>query len=387
MHRILSENGHQVQQLHERVGFELQVRSEAGERSLAALTEAELKAITWQVLHDDGYKPDQKDAPLLESLHRAATQRLVLIAPRGDDGYGFDVRSLQELMAAMHLTTGPLDVVMDRLRLAAPSPHWRNTWIFAAGRLFATPQQHQHEALVGLVADLDQNADRRLGSLVPVAPRLALDLIDDGMARSLPTWRDALVATGMQVLREPSPPDLAAITRTLVRYGNTGDDQRNTIAAHLRQALSAGPIEQETTQLVQRLIPGIAEELRAKQAVRGLAGVRRRTPATQPPTTASGDAWIAFTEELVTHPTNTDGVLDRAAEAVRHIRAHRPTPGDIADVAAALTQDDTAAALTSALCGLALTEPGLIARIRDDVIPAVHRQPVGEALRGAGLAP
>jgi len=63
----------------------------------------------------------------------ADQHRLVLIAPRGDDGYGFDVRSLQELMAAMYVTTGPQDLVTARLRAVAPSPHWRNTWLFAAG--------------------------------------------------------------------------------------------------------------------------------------------------------------------------------------------------------------------------------------------------------------
>ncbi len=379
MHRILTEHGHQVQQLHERVGFELQVRSEAGDRSLAALTDAELKHITWQVLHDAGYKPDHNDAGLLDSLHRAATQRLVLIAPRGDDGYGFDVRSLQELMAAMHLTTGPLDIVMDRLRLAAPSPHWRNTWIFAAGRLFAAPQRHQHEAVVGVVTGLDENADRRLGALVPVAPRLALDLIDDGMARSLPTWRDALAATGMHVLREPSPPDLPAITRTLVRYADNGDDQRNTIAEHLRTALGSGPVEQETARLVQQLVPRIADDLHAQQAVRGLAGVRRRTHS-DPPPAAPADPWPAFTEDLATHPANTDGVLDRAAAATRRIRARKPTPADIVDLVGPLTH----------VRGLALAEPGLVVRLRDDVVPAVHRQPIGETLRGAArtdLAP
>jgi hypothetical protein len=244
-------------------------------------------------------------------------------------------------MAAMHLTTGPLDVVMDRLRIAAPSPHWRNTWIFAAGRLFAAPQRHQHEAVVGVVTGLDENADRRLGALVPVAPRLALDLTDDGMARSLPTWRDTLIDTGVRVLREPSPPDLPAITRTLVRYADNGEDQRNVIAEHLRAALGAGPDEQDTARLVQQLVPRIADGLHARQATRGLAAVRRRTYTDPPPPPIVADPWTAFTEELATHPANTDGVLDTAAAATRRIRARKPTPADVADLLAPLRHDST----------------------------------------------
>jgi hypothetical protein len=138
--RILQEHGQQIQQLHERIGFELQARSEAGDRSNATLTHQELENFTWEVLHKAGFKPSGVDADLRSKIVAAATRRLVLIAPRGDEGYGFDVRSLQELMAAMHLTAGPLDVVTERLRTAAPSPHWRNTWVFAAGHVFSTPK-------------------------------------------------------------------------------------------------------------------------------------------------------------------------------------------------------------------------------------------------------
>jgi hypothetical protein len=106
LQRILQDHCPQIQQLHERVGFELHVRSEAGERSLSLLTQDELRALAWQVLYDAGYKPDTEHAVLLRDVLDAATKRLVLLAPHADEGYGFDVRSLQELMAAMHLTTG-----------------------------------------------------------------------------------------------------------------------------------------------------------------------------------------------------------------------------------------------------------------------------------------
>jgi hypothetical protein len=72
LHHMLREYG---QQLHERVGFELQVRSESGDRSYATLTSEELKQITWQVLDEAGFRPSGKDAGLLDSIFAAATQR------------------------------------------------------------------------------------------------------------------------------------------------------------------------------------------------------------------------------------------------------------------------------------------------------------------------
>ena len=189
-------------------GFELQARSEAGGRSDAVLTDQELRDITWNVLHQAGFKPSGADAELLSKIVTAATRRMVLIAPRGDEGYGFDVRSLQELMAAMHLTTGPLDVITHRLRIAAAGPHWRNTWIFAAGHLFSVPPRAPAPGTGRTGQSIDHSADGRLGSIVPVGPRLALDLIDDGVARSLPKWRDRLIACGLRMLWEPEPADL-----------------------------------------------------------------------------------------------------------------------------------------------------------------------------------
>ncbi len=273
----------QIQELHQRVGFELQVRSEAGDRSTATLTADEMSQITWHVLNDAGFQPAGKDAELVENIIAAATKRLVLLAPRGDNGYGFDVRSLQELMAAMHLTTGPLDEVMARLRKAAPSPHWRNTWLFAAGRLFAILQPHQHEAVVRLVESIDEKADDRLATVVPVGPRLALEIVEDGMARSLPRWRDRLVTHGLRVLGEPPAADISAITRGLVRFADTGDDQRRLVTDALRDALSNHTTSADTATKVQELIPAIAREAGARPAVQELAHVRRHPDVPPPP--------------------------------------------------------------------------------------------------------
>ena len=89
---LLRDHGPQITKLHERVGFELQRRSEEGDRSYAALTEDELRRIIRDILADAGHKPDAACDDLHDRIFTAATQRLVLIAPRGHHGFGFDVR-------------------------------------------------------------------------------------------------------------------------------------------------------------------------------------------------------------------------------------------------------------------------------------------------------
>jgi hypothetical protein len=383
LHHMLQEYGQQIQLLHERVGFELQVRSELGDRSFATLTPDELKQITWQVLDEAGFKPSGKDGHLLDSIFVAATQRLVLIAPRGDDGYGFDVRSLQELMAAMRLTTGPLTEVIERLRQAAASPHWRNTWIFAAGRLFAIPQSHQHEAVVNLVESVDEGADDRLGNTAPIGPRLALEVIDDGMARSLPKWRERLIAHGLRVLSEPMAADLPAICRVLVRFADAGDDQRKAVAEGLRDALGGSAAARATAERVQALVPAIAEEVGAGTDALGLSGVRKRPNAVAP--ADFPDGWEDFDAEVATHPATGEAnlLLVRAADALRRLKAGGSVEDSDAEaVVNALSDDAVAKALAVALAHVVGHEAELGRALRDDVLPSVRRRPIGALLRG-----
>ncbi|PZF86115.1 hypothetical protein C1I92_02740 [Jiangella anatolica] len=381
-HRILQEHGQQIQELHERVGFELQLRSEAGERSYATLTAQELESLTWNVLQDAGFKPSGPDADLLAKILMAATHRLVLLAPRGDEGYGFDVRSLQELMAARRLTTGPLDDVMSRLRIAAPSPHWRNTWIFAAGRIFSTPQDHVRQAVVQLVEAIDEGADFRLGSIVPIAPQLALDLIDDGMARSLPKWRDRLIAQGLRLLHEPRPPDVLAATRVLVRFAGSGEEQRRLVADRLRDALGGSASARATAAAIQGFVTAVVDEIHAHPDLRGLRSVRKRQGTTPPPEPPNG--WATFNDEIATHPAGPQSLIKirHAADAIRSIQARgRADDVDAGMIIEALGDSDAATALAAALKHVVTHQPRLVTALRDDVLPSIHRVAIGESLQ------
>lgn len=59
---------------------------------------------------------------LLDQIVTAATHRLVLITPQPGGGDGYDVRSLQEMMAALALTTGTVEEAVPTLRKIGASP-------------------------------------------------------------------------------------------------------------------------------------------------------------------------------------------------------------------------------------------------------------------------
>lgn len=381
---LLRDHGPQIQQLHERVGFTLQLRSEGGDRSFAALTVDELKDIIWAVLQRAGHKPGDLGNSLVADIYRAATERLVLIAPRGSKGFGFDVRSLQELMAAKHLTNGAFDQVADRLRKVAASPHWRNTWIFAAGAIFAARQEHQLPLLVELVEGIDDHAAERLGRVVAVGPRLALALLDDGMARSWPTWRDRLLQHGLRVLEEPSPTDLPSLARAVVRYADTGTDQRRAVAAGIRGALSGNTTTRRTTEALEAELPYAEAQLRVRPETKGLSFIRRK-----PNVALTADPiadWTSFGDVIAkaTLDPSDSQTLQQAVDALQALRTS-PTDKDNADtLATALMWPTIASVLEEALQHVAVAEPSLFQSIRDRALPDVYRQPtsVGESSSG-----
>lgn len=312
---LLRDHGEQVLDLHERVGLELQRRSESADGGTATMSEDELAAIAWHVLADEGYAPAGRDARLLERIVQAATHRLVLLVPRAD-GYGFDVRSLQEMMAARRLTTGDIDTVLDRLRLLAPSPHWRNTWLFAAGRLFSEPQSHQHEKLIGMVETVDEGATDRFASIAPVGPYLAWDMLDDGMAAARPRWLQRLIELGMTAIDYPSPQPVGDFAVLLMRMGEFSEDLRLRIRDALKRSLLGDDSSRANATTLMETIETLTKTSPASPDVRLLARVKPepgRSVRANP-----SDAWEYFDDVidgLVT--TDVSSAVVGAASAIR----------------------------------------------------------------------
>ncbi|HSX66181.1 hypothetical protein [Nocardioides sp.] len=368
----------QITRLHERIGFELQAHSENADGSAAIISLDRVRAVAWKVLHESGLDPSSGDADLLDSIVQAATHRLVLLAPHGDQGLGFDVRQLQELMAGRYLTTGTVDRVIERLRRAAPSPHWRFAWLFAAGRYFAEPQDHQHEAIVALVESLDDSATDRLGSLCPVGPDLALGIIDDGMAAPHPAFQRRILARACGALRQPLLTDRLSVARALMKAADSRDDLRKQIGDAMRLALNFSPSARNTVEGVQSRISGLASSAPIRTDASMLAGVK---------TTKGGfenepdPAWWLERREQFLHYAAGESwessAIDAAAElGFMYDGVWTPT----ANLVALMSLADGAYALEASLADVSIHAPQLAAGLRDEVLAEVARQPIGDSL-------
>ena len=360
-----------IQEIHQRVGIELQVRAEKGATTRSVISHQELKDVTWAALEREGFQPGATDRQLLKDLQNAATHRLVLLAPHGADGYGFDVRSLQEYMAGLFLTSAADTTVANRLRVISASPHWRNTWLFAAGGLFVRPGAHLQELVIEAIETVDHDAAERLGTSYPAGPRLALDVLDDGMARARPRWLARLVD---QALR-PGAVSLGAtvrdLTYTLVRIAAANESSRNTVSLVLRARRGAAGSEGKLVAAILGHWIAACDDLGVTDSrVRGISQVKAETRKQAVPNVGAGLPLL----------TASDLSPDEVTQVKNALEAVRQDRGSLKPLKDALQVGTVARVIDAELSMILLDDPKTRRRIETEVIPSVTREPKGHLL-------
>ncbi len=247
--KLLETHRRTVDALHDRVGLTLQIRAETDGHTELGLPQDDVRELVLARLTTDEYEPVAA-AELADKLVKAATDRLVLLVPKNDNDVGFEVRSLQEFMAARALVSGDEHTVLERLRNAAPSSHWRNTWLLAAGRI-AARQEHMIDQLLKVVADLD--AEDFLAMQLAPGADLAADLLDDGFAATSPKTERLLLKQAVELLRRPV--DTASVTAAdvLQRVSIEGSSAGSRVIADVAtKSLGGQPPEKITAAIAFR---------------------------------------------------------------------------------------------------------------------------------------
>ncbi|MDY7528123.1 MULTISPECIES: hypothetical protein [unclassified Cryobacterium] len=199
---ILDLHRDDVDFVHAQVGLYLQIQGELGGTSETLLGDEELEKAFVDRLRHEGHPED--DVKLLAAdLKKAARQRVVLLVPVRADHVGFEVRALQEYMAARALASGPDELVLERIDALASSAYWRHTLLLTIGRVFTT-KPHLRDAVVARIMQL--NTTTSIGMFVGHGERLALDLLNDDLALAVPRIRKALLDQSLGALdRWPQP--------------------------------------------------------------------------------------------------------------------------------------------------------------------------------------
>lgn len=182
--------------IHRIVGYELQQRSsEPGETS-SALTRDEFEAITRERFLAQGHDASAVEV-LMSDFTQLVTDRLVFLTYGTADKLGFELRSLQEFMAAEHVTNFAEADVPDALYKLASSSHWRNVVLFAVGGIFAKKEYLRAEITL-LCANLNRETESTTGVLI--GSDLAADILADGSCASIPKYARDLAETAAEIV-------------------------------------------------------------------------------------------------------------------------------------------------------------------------------------------
>lgn len=230
---LLDESRQHVFAIHDLVALRLQMDAESAKDSDSVMTVADFQDVVVSYLVDVGYA-HAVASEMSEKYVRAAMERLVLLVPKGANGIGFEVRSLQEYLAARHLANGPDDVVLRRLRSAASSAYWRNTWLLAAGRSLQT-RPYLGRDLAALPAEIDNTETAGALGLPGVA--IAVGMLEDNLASSVPTIRRELASHAVTAFNYP-PVALSPLASVLNQ--ESVEEQESPVIAAFDEAMDAG---------------------------------------------------------------------------------------------------------------------------------------------------
>jgi hypothetical protein len=190
------------------IGHLLQCRSQSVGESDAKLTTAEYKHLVHDQLAKEGHAGPEL-SKLVELLREAVKDRLVFLTGLTDGHVGFEIRSLQEFMAAdyiadaTHARPGEHEkMVKESLRAISTNTYWRNVYLFVAGRIFAK-ERHLREFITGVCQEANESIEDPAAVEVLAGSQLALDLLEDGSARSQPNVVKVLTRIAVRILDIP----------------------------------------------------------------------------------------------------------------------------------------------------------------------------------------
>ncbi|MGC1021531.1 hypothetical protein WKH71_11820 [Pantoea agglomerans] len=203
--KLLNTYQSDIDVIHQEVGKISQLKSEVSGSTDALLSVEQFSSIIDYRLKSEGHSDNERHR-LKQDILSAALERLVFLVAPQEGRVGFEIRSLQEFMAAQALMNGADGDVITRLKCIAHASHWRNVFLFAAGRCFYE-RQHLRAEILSLCMALNENIGSVdigiLPSKVLAGSQLAIDILEDGAITNQPAQKRFFLRLAMRVIELP----------------------------------------------------------------------------------------------------------------------------------------------------------------------------------------
>lgn len=235
--KLLRGQRRNVEFVHQRVGLALQQKAEAVGHADALLTVEQFESVIEHRLREDEKFSEADTARIKKDLSEAALDRLVLLVPRVAGHVGFELRSLQEFMAASFFFSQGEQYALQPFEATAHSTHWRHSWLLGAGRLF---EEHQtlRDGLLALVDDIGLQS--QVSRACCIGPLLALDILDDDIAANAPKYRRRLTNIALHLLSITAGMHSDQLNRVLKEVTEDDDESWKLVTERINDGLAKG---------------------------------------------------------------------------------------------------------------------------------------------------
>lgn len=211
---LLRDYRSEIDRIHYDAGLILQVRAEKKGNASAHFSVTEFHELISRNL-----KESILDEPECERVAGRildiATNRLVFLGDRNEGRIAFDVRSLQEFMAAARLMVSPEAKIKDRLTEIAFRSHWAHVFRIACSKVYAQAGlQDLRDEILAILDRLDGGDVTAEYRAIRAGARLATALLKDSTAGARQTDRAKLMNRAVRILEIENTdclPSLAAV--------------------------------------------------------------------------------------------------------------------------------------------------------------------------------
>ncbi|QIJ76949.1 hypothetical protein CLZ_21625 [Methylobacterium sp. CLZ] len=200
---ILKRQRRVIEDIHFISGFILHLKGERAGGGSAYFSRDNFKRLVEARLRsEDDDQSSSSVVALATKIDLIARERLVLLSSQITGQVAFDVRSLQEYAAAAFITSGNERSIRLRMSAISGSSHWTHVFQIAASRCFSeTSFSFLRDDIVAICRELDDSANDVRDRYCLSGGRLALLLLEDGIASDSPNFRRRIFAHAVHLLR------------------------------------------------------------------------------------------------------------------------------------------------------------------------------------------
>ncbi len=197
--RLIGDYRSQIDRIHYETGYLLHLRGEKSGSANPFLELGEFATIVQEQLTRSGY--DEGVELLTQKIVTLATTRLVFLRCRTVDHIAFDVRSLQEFMAAARIMASPESKIRQRLKEIAGMSHWLHVFKIACSKVYSSADlESLREEILAILDSLDAGDRAAEDAVVRSGALLAVNMLADGVPGAAPASKRNLMVRAMNLL-------------------------------------------------------------------------------------------------------------------------------------------------------------------------------------------